>query len=211
MWKDPGPHVPPASGRGDADGCGLEPSSAEPAMLIRTLTGHVTSWSAGMEQRYGFLAEYALGRASHELLGTAFPRALPDIVAVLVSEHTWSGGLLHRHADGNMVISVNHWFLNCDDAAQDWRVTEVHSDLVPGSDDARDQIADLLEVLKQELSEPLTALRNYVDGAQRILRPAWPDLENLRKAVTQMSAQIDRGVAGVHLLRELAAAMRATE
>ena len=73
------------------------------------------------------------------------------------------------------------------------------------------KLADALAVLAHELSEPLTAISNYVDGAQRILQQGWPDLENVRKAMAQVSSQIARGAEGVRLLRDLATAMRDTE
>ena len=69
----------------------------------------------------------------------------------------------------------------------------------------------MLAALAHELSEPLTAISNYVDGAQRILQRGWPDLENVRKAVAQTSAQIARGAEGVQLLRDLANVMRNAE
>ena len=43
-----------------------------PAMLIRTMQGHVTHWSPAMEQRYGFTANEAVGQIAHQLLGTIF-------------------------------------------------------------------------------------------------------------------------------------------
>ena len=211
MLEDPGPRGRPASGRRDDISRRQGSPSAAPDILIRTMEGYITSWSPGMERRYGFACTDVLGQTSHELLRTAFPRALPEIGAMLVSQHTWSSWLIHHHADGRPIMAVNHWFLSCDCANQDWRVTEVHCDVAPGSKDACDRLADLLEALAHELSEPLTAIGNYIDGAHRILQPGWPDLENLRKAMTLVKKPIARGAEGVRLLRALAVSMRDTE
>jgi len=211
MLEEPGPRPRPADGAGDDVRHGQGSTTATPSMLIRTLEGCITFWSPGMVNRYGFTSSDALGRTSHQLLGTVFPRTLPEIEAVLAAEHAWRGGVIHRHADGRPIMTVNHWFLSRDGADQDWRVSELHSDVVPGGEDAYDQVADLLEMLTHELSEPLTAIRNYLDGSRRILQSAWPDLHHLREALTQMRNQIARGSVGVRLLRALAVAMRDTE
>jgi phosphoglycerate-specific signal transduction histidine kinase len=59
-------------------------------------------------------------------------------------------------------------------------------------------------VLAHELSQPLTAINNYIDGAQRILDRAWPDLDTLRKSMVLAANEIARGAEGVKLMRDLA-------
>ena len=100
--------------RGDDDGHGEGSSAAVPDTLIRTLDGHITAWSPSMEQRYGYTAADAPGHASHGLLGTLFPRSLPEIEAILVSRRHWNGGLVHRRADGSLVAAMNDWTLSCE-------------------------------------------------------------------------------------------------
>src|SRR5262250_73643 len=51
-----------------------------PAM-VRTLDGKILHWGRGLEALYGWTAEEAVGRVSHQLLGTEFPSPLPDIQA----------------------------------------------------------------------------------------------------------------------------------
>ena len=185
--------------------------TASPDTLIRTMDGQITFWSPDLEQRYGFACSEALGRTSHQLLRTIFPLKLPEIEATLANQKTWSGMLIHRHADGRAVMTVNHWHVHHDIGNHPCAVTEVHSDIAQGGEEICCQIANALAVLAHELSEPLTAIGNYVGGAQRILQHGWPDLENVRKAMTEVSSQIARGADGVRLLRDLATAMRDTE
>lgn len=185
--------------------------TTSPDILIRTMDGHITSWPPEMERRYGFSSSQALGCTSHQLLRTTFPQALPEIEAALVCQKTWSGLLLHRRADGRPVMTVNHWYLHQDIGKQASLVTEVHSNILQEGRGTCRQLADVVAALAHELSEPLTAISNYVDGAQRILQRGWPDIENLRSAVAQTSAQIARGAEGVQLLRDLADVMRNAE
>ena len=84
-----------------------------------------------MRKRYGFTSSEALGRVSHELLGTGFPQTLKTIQAVLVDRGSWSGCLIHHRADGVAVMTVNHWHVHRDLNGQAAVITEVHSDIVP--------------------------------------------------------------------------------
>ena len=80
-------------------------------------------------------------------------------------------------------MTVNHWHVHQDTGNQACFVTEVHSNIAQEGKEACCQLANVLAVLAHELSEPLTAIGNYVDGAQRILQQGSPDQEKLRKAM----------------------------
>jgi signal transduction histidine kinase len=94
---------------------------------------------------------------------------------------------------------VGHWYLHRNDSGYDAVISEVHSDAVG------QQLGDLIAVLAHELSQPLTAINNYIDGAQRILDRAWPDLDTLRKSMVLAANEIARGVK---LMRDLACGAR---
>ena len=119
--------------------------------------------------------------------------------------------MIHRHADGRAIMTISHWYLHQDIDNHRCLVTEVHSDIAQENKEICSQIANVLAMLAHELSEPLTVISNYVDGAQRILQKDRSDLENVRKAMAQVSSQIARGAEGVRLLRDLAAAMHGNE
>lgn len=187
-----------SNGQDLGTGNGEPMPSASPDLLMRTMEGRLTFWPAGMEQRYGFTSEQALGHVSHQLLKTIYPRALNEIKETLLRQSNWSGGLIHRHADGRAVMVVGHWYLHRNDSGYDAVISEVHSDAVG------QQLGDLIAVLAHELSQPLTAINNYIDGAQRILDRAWPDLDTLRKSMVLAANEIARGAEGVKLMRDLA-------
>ncbi len=195
------------SSEGEGVNHGQRGLNAAPGRLIRTIEGYITAWSPDMQRRYGFTSEEAQGRTSHQLLRTIFPQALPAIQATLRERNRWSGGLIHRHADGRAVMAVNHWYVYRDIDREACLVTEVHSDIAPEGNGACQQLADVLAALAHELSEPLAAINDSVDGAQLVLQRGWPDLPRVREAMAQAFGQIARGVAAVNLLRDLANCM----
>jgi hypothetical protein len=181
-----------------------------PDILIRTMAGHITTWSPGMQLRYGFTREQAHGHVSRHLLGTIFPRDLTEIEAMLRQSDTWRGGTIHRHADGGPITAVNHWHLHRSDDGDSQFVTEVHSDIAQEGEDAGLDVADVLAALTHQLSGTLTAVRACVEEAQHSLQAGWPDLNLVRERMTRASSQIAYGTAGVGLLGNLAKLMRVT-
>ncbi len=66
--------------------------------------GGISYWSKGAERLYGYTAEEAVGRRSHELLRTRSPVPLPEIESQLASEGSWYGELTHTTRDGRTVV-----------------------------------------------------------------------------------------------------------
>ena len=64
----------------------------------------IRDWNRGSEQLYGYTRQEALGRSSHELLGTSvLGSSLDDLKATLQSRGTWAGELQHRTKDGRVL------------------------------------------------------------------------------------------------------------
>jgi signal transduction histidine kinase len=189
-------------------GLGRGMLTASPDRLIRTMEGRITSWSSGMQRRYGFTRQDARGQTSHQLLRTTFPQTLQEIEATLVHRNSWSGGLIHCHADGHPVMTANHWQMHRSSGDQVCLVTEIHSDIAQESEGVYHELADVLSALAHELGEPLTAIHNYFDAMQQDFQPGRPAPENMRIAIEQASGQIARSAGGVLLLRHLANRMR---
>jgi PAS domain S-box-containing protein len=74
------------------------------AVMLREVDGTIHFWSDGCQRLYGWTAEQAVGRSSHELLQTVFPVSLADIDATLLRTGSWNGELRHRSQDGGEVI-----------------------------------------------------------------------------------------------------------
>ena len=74
------------------------------AVMLRDLDGTIRFWSEGCCRLYGWTAEEAIGRSSHELLQTVFPISLADLNATLLRDDGWIGELHHRARDGTEII-----------------------------------------------------------------------------------------------------------
>jgi signal transduction histidine kinase len=183
-------------------------TSVAPAMLIRTLPGHVTMWSAAMEQRYGFSSGEALGQAAHELLRTVFWKPQRDIEAVLMERQSWSGGLMHRRSDGKTVLTAHYWHLHQAVDCSEPLLSELHADVALADTHCADVLADLVGSIGHELSQPLTAMANYVIGASRALQPERTDNMKPNEALLAAIEQIDRIKEGMSLFRELSETLR---
>ena len=74
------------------------------AVMMREVDGTIHFWSEGCRRLYGWTAEQAIGRSSHELLQTVFPLSLAEVDATLLRHGAWNGELRHRTRDGMEVI-----------------------------------------------------------------------------------------------------------
>src|SRR3954454_7637776 len=77
--------------------------SLEP-ILGWELGGAITYWNAGAESLYGYAAEEAVGRRSHELLATVCLASDPDFEAAVARDGRWMGELAHTTKDGRRVV-----------------------------------------------------------------------------------------------------------
>ena len=82
-----------------------------PAM-VRTSTERSSSGGMGLQTLYGWSAEEAIGRISHELLATEFPLPPAEIEAELLERGEWQGELQHTHRDGRRLIVASQWALH---------------------------------------------------------------------------------------------------
>jgi nucleoside-diphosphate-sugar epimerase len=82
-----------------------------PTVLLRTTEGQIQFWRDGDGHRYGWSRGQTIGENSHELLGTRFPVALPEIEKELMSRGRWDGILHHRDRSGREVPVRSSWIL----------------------------------------------------------------------------------------------------
>jgi two-component system sensor kinase FixL len=95
-------------------------------VLTRDFAGKIRFWSGGMERLYGYSAVEAVGRVTHDLLCTEFPRSLRDLERELLETEHWTGELHHRRRDGEEVVVVSHQSLLRGDTPI---VTEANNDI----------------------------------------------------------------------------------
>jgi two-component system sensor kinase FixL len=95
--------------------------------MVRGLDGAVTHWSAGMQRLYGYTADEAVGRRSHELLRTEFSQPKEEIARDLLQSELWNGELTNYRKDGTRVCVASQCSLWRNSGATE--VIEVHSDI----------------------------------------------------------------------------------
>ena len=88
------------------------------SIIFRQLDGRITYWNRGAQELYGWSADEAIGKSSHELLRAIFPAPLQDIDQELLRMGVWEGELEHTRSDGAKVIVASRWSLSRDDAGQ---------------------------------------------------------------------------------------------
>ena len=71
--------------------------------FIRRRDGEIVYWSRGAQDLYGWSAEEAVGRVSHELLRTTFPEELARIESEMSKVSRWSGELRHLCKNGEPI------------------------------------------------------------------------------------------------------------
>src|SRR5579872_3436718 len=77
---------------------------AHDAILVRDPESIIIFWNQGAEQLYGWSAQEAIGKVSHELLQTRFPQSHEVTDMVLGQWGRWEGQLTHTRRDGAQVI-----------------------------------------------------------------------------------------------------------
>ncbi len=78
-------------------------------ILVRDMDGQITFWNEGSEKFYGYSKEEAVGKISHQLLKTIFPRPLPEIEREFSQKGKWEGELIHTRKDGTIVTVSSSW------------------------------------------------------------------------------------------------------
>lgn len=98
-------------------------------VLVRDLEGRLIFWNSGAAQMYGWSESEAVGRITHELLGTEFPLPVERIREQVVKEGSWEGELVHYRRDGSRINIASHWILHRDSAGNPKAIIEVNSDI----------------------------------------------------------------------------------
>lgn len=118
------------------------------SVMLRSMEGRIKFWNRGAEELYGWRKHDAVGKVSHELLRTQFPKPLKEIEAELTKKGRWEGRLVHATRDGRHVIVESRW--SSDPTRQPPAVIEVNSRLTDESPNSEPQtVLDRTEVSKK--------------------------------------------------------------
>ncbi len=128
------------------------------SVMVRTMEGRINSWNRGAAELYGWGTEEAIGRISHELLQTRFPKPLEEIETELVRKRRWEGKLVHTTRDGGRVVVASRWALDSEGKSE--VVVEINARSDDRGSDAKPSI---------KLEDTLAKLANIVLGGGALL------------------------------------------
>jgi len=133
------------------------------------LNDHITNWSAGAEQLFGWMAVEAEGRIIYDLLATQFPQPIEEIRAVMLREGQWQGEVRQKHKDGSELQVMTHWILTRTDTDAPAGIAKIFNDVTAlRAAEAAAREADrrkdiFLATLAHELRNPLSPLRSGLE------------------------------------------------
>lgn len=145
------------------------------AIILWKLDGGIVSWNRGAEQLYGFSADEALGRVTHQLLSTVHPIHWDAIYQSLDTHGEWIGTLDHGTKSGDRVIvSSRHQLLVMPN--RDPQILEINRDVTDQiraqrnleranrkAEQANRAKSAFLANMSHELRTPMTAVLGFAD------------------------------------------------
>jgi two-component system sensor kinase FixL len=187
-------------------------------IFVRNADDAITYWNRGAEELYGWKAEEALGKVTHQLMQTKFPARLDEIQTELLRTGRWEGELVHTKIDGAQVVVASRWALQRDDSGKAVGVLETNNDISEhkhAEDALRQTQANLAHVsrvttmgeltvsLAHELNQPIGAAVTDANTCLRWLTRDPPDIQEAREAASRMAKDAARAAEIVSRIRRL--------
>jgi PAS domain S-box-containing protein len=98
-------------------------------ILVRDLYGTVVYWSAGAAEMYGWSRDEALGKVSHKLIRTEYPKPLAEIEKQVTAEGYWAGEAVQTRKDGTRLAVESRWTLTRTERGKPQGFLEVNRDI----------------------------------------------------------------------------------
>jgi PAS domain S-box-containing protein len=122
-------------------------------IFVRDMSDVITYWNRGAQELYGWTAEEAIGKRTHQLLQTVFPGPIAEIRAELLHAGRWEGELETTKADGTQVVVASRWSLQRDEQERPVAVLETNNDITE-----RTRTEGAIRQLNAELAKQTTEL-----------------------------------------------------
>ncbi len=170
--------------------------AAHEAIFAWSVDGRITFWNRGAETQYGWSVAEAVGRYSHELLGTPADQ-VDAFMSALERSGRWDGELTHTTRDGRRMI-VEARVASVDGDAGRY-VVEASRDVTEQrrlQREAQEEVRlreQLLAVVAHDLRVPLTAIKGTADLLQRQVATGRLDPNRL----ADQAARISQASAGM--------------
>ncbi|SHF69710.1 PAS domain S-box-containing protein/diguanylate cyclase (GGDEF) domain-containing protein [Jatrophihabitans endophyticus] len=141
-------------------------------VIVRSLDGTIRFWNDGAVATYGFRAQDAIGRRTHDLLHTEFVGVtLPELEDRLASAGSWRGQLEHRHADGRTLRMTSQHVLDSHGDGEPV-ILEINVDVTERVEAERALAASEAKFRSQFRHSTVGQLIRRVDGTIEDVNPA---------------------------------------
>ena len=202
---------------------------AHDAILVRDPESIIIFWNQGAEQLYGWSAQEAIGKVSHELLQTRFPQSHEVTDMVLGQWGRWEGQLTHTRRDGAQVIVESRQVLVRDEgdqgsaSAQPIAILEINRDITEREhlqheqveaqareltlQQTKERMDEFLGIVSHELRTPMTTIKGNIQLAQIRLQYAMRGLLNgndaLHTTLDEIQMMLNRAERQVNVQNRL--------
>jgi len=99
------------------------------SIFVRDMNGLISYWNSGAQELYGWTAEQAVGKSTHELLHTVFPQPFDEIQVELLRTGRWEGELEKSKADGTTISVASRWSLQRNEQGDPIAILESENDI----------------------------------------------------------------------------------
>jgi PAS domain S-box-containing protein len=98
-------------------------------VFVRDMNDVIIYWNRGAEELYEWKKTEAVGKISHQLMQTIFPKPLEEITAELARTGRWEGELVHTKKDGTQAIVASRWSVQRDARGRPVATLETNNDI----------------------------------------------------------------------------------
>jgi two-component system sensor kinase FixL len=187
-------------------------------VFVRDRDDVITYWNRAATALYGWNRDEAVGRRTHDLLHTEFPKPLPEIMADLMRTGHWEGELVHTRRDGTRMTVASRWSLQRDPHGRPAAILETNNDITErrSAEDKLDKaqaelahvsrvatLGELTASIGHEIRQPLAAVVAHGEAGLRWLGREVPDLAEARSSIEQMIGDGHRANEIIGRLRAL--------
>ncbi len=147
---------------------------AHDAILVRDMDNKIRYWNDGAEKVYGWTKEEALGKTTHTLLRTRFPKPLDDLEAELLTTGEWRGELGHTTKNGERITVSSRWALRKGPEGDPSGLLEINRDITRRKRAEREAasylakieetnraLQDFVSIASHDLQEPLYKVNSF--------------------------------------------------